>query len=322
MRDNGVIVTGSLAYDRIFDFPGRFADVILPGRIHVLNASFTVDDVRESFGGTAGNIAYTLRLLRCPVAIVGTVGQDFQPYARWLRRRKIDTRGIVTVPQKPTAAAYIVTDRDDNQLSAFQPGAMAGEARSNAAFLGRLIGRARYAIVAPGNVSAMVRYVRQYQKAGLPYLFDPGQVIPVFSRSELKFCLRRAAGVVSNDYELSLLMKRSGIGESALLRTVEYLITTFGPRGATVRSPTRRWRIVAAHPRSELDPTGAGDAFRAGFVAGVLRGLPLLVAARMGAVASAYTVEQYGTQTHFFSLPSFARRYKENYHEVLSFEKD
>lgn len=316
MPNRRVLVFGSLAYDRIFDYPNRFRDAILPSQVHVLNVSFTVSDVRESYGGTAGNIAYTLRLLGVPTSVVSAVGKDFGRYRSWLRRQLVDLRGVTESRQRETAAAYIITDRDDNQISAFQLGAMI-DPLPGRTILNRILSTTSLAILAPGNVISMVKLGKALRRAKIPYIFDPGQVLPMLSTSQLRRLIRGSAGLVSNDYELKLLLHRLRLNESALARMTRFIVTTLGSKGARLVTSTRRQFVRPGRPSSVVDPTGAGDAFRSGFIAGYIQNYDLPACVRMGNVAALYTVEMAGTQTHTFSRPSFRRRYQATYHEKL-----
>ncbi|MBI4426492.1 MAG: carbohydrate kinase family protein [Candidatus Kerfeldbacteria bacterium] len=312
-----IVVVGSIAYDRIFDFPGRFAEVILPEKVHLLNVSFTVDQIQESFGGTAGNIAYTLRLFGVPTALVGSVGHDFAAYRVKLSRQRVDLGAVQTVSGRATAAAYMITDRDDNQISAFQLGALAVPAVAQAAARHRLR-RAAYAVLSPGNPKDMVLAAQQLVRFRVPYLFDPGQTLPVLSAAQLRALVRQADGFISNDYELDLMIKRSGWPRSRLEKLVRYLVTTFGAKGSVVRHGSHQIHIPIARPRAIVDPTGAGDAYRAGLIAGLVSGQSLITAAKMGAVASVYTVERRGTQTHRFSRSEFSKRFRANFRQPLT----
>ncbi len=317
MSKQSVIVSGSLAYDRIFNFPGRFSEVILPKKIHILNVSFNVSQVQESFGGTAGNIAYTLRLLGLPVSVISAVGSDGQHYFTHLRQARVDSSAVVVSREKRTASAHIITDRDDNQITAFQIGALAVRAWRNRAVLRRLLWSARYAVLAPGNTADMLALAQACIRHQVDYLFDPGQILPVLSKSNIRFLHSHAAGFISNDYELDLAIHRSGFNRNIFLRRVPFVVTTLGSDGVRCQSGAKTIRVKAARPRSEIDPTGAGDAFRAGFVAGLTKGKTLETALKMGAVASVYTVEKRGTQTHTFTHAAFRNRYRQNYRESL-----
>lgn len=314
-------MAGSLAYDRIFNYHKRFADAILPSKIHILNVSFGVTDVRQSFGGTAGNIAFTLRLLGRRALIVSSAGNDFQPYAKWLTRHQLDRSGIAIIKTRPTAAAYIITDRDDNQITAFQPGAL-NEAVQWSALRHLPVGRIAYAIIAPGNPFTMLRLSRLCRRHKTPYLFDPGQAIPALRSQDMRSMIGSSSGVISNDYELALLLKQARVSWRQMQAAVPYIVTTLGQKGALIYQGKKVIRIPAAKPHSEIDPTGAGDAWRAGFVAGLTQGAPLRIAGQMGAVASVYTVERVGTQTHSFTPAEFAKRYQRNYGQLLQLNSE
>ncbi|MFA5052223.1 MAG: carbohydrate kinase family protein [Patescibacteria group bacterium] len=301
-----IIISGSVAYDRIMDFKGRFRDHILPDKIHNLNVSFHADTFHESYGGTAGNIAYSLALLGERPVVMASVGRDFMPYRVWMRRHHIDLQYVKTVGGAATASAFIITDQDDNQIAAFSPGAMNTPAKP---IPGRLLGRQSLGIIAPGNLRDMVRYASQYRKSSTRYLFDPGQQITSFSGLQLQKCLRGAYGFISNDYELALVLKKTGWPKSKLLGSVGIVVTTLGSKGSVVYSEGKTYRVPIAVPKNTSDPTGAGDAYRSGFIKGLQLGWPLPHAGRLGAVVSVYSVEMYGTQTHRFTWPKVSKRF-------------
>lgn len=322
MMKQSVIVSGSLAYDRIFDYPGRFSDVILPAKVHILNVSFTVRDVRESYGGTAGNIAYTLGLLSVAPIIAATLGVDGGAYLRHLKRSGADVSLVRTHRGHRSASAHIITDRDDNQIAAFQMGALQKPLVGVNVELKKKIRRAAYAIVAPGNTRDMLGLVQRYHRSKLPFLFDPGQTIAVLKRNELRFLMQRSSGLISNDYELDLLLHRSGLMRSRLFRMTPMTITTLGPKGARCSIGAKTVHVRASKPKSEIDPTGAGDAFRAGLIAGMVYGKDILTSLKMGAVASVYTVEREGTQTHTFTKKQFSDRFRQNYGDRVSLNEE
>lgn len=305
-----ILVSGSLAFDKIMNFPGHFADHILPEKIHNLNVSFNIADLRQNFGGTAGNIAYNLSLLQERPIIISTAGNDFEKYECWLAEHKICTDQIKKISDIPSACAYIITDQSDNQITGFHLGAMSnsvGEISDD------IIKSAKLAIVSAGNISDMVNLPKQYQKLGLPYIFDPGQAIPALSSDQLKQCLAGAKILIVNDYELSLILNKTGLFKADIISKVEILITTLGEKGSLIEQGTNRWEIPAAIPKNVSDPTGAGDAYRAGLIKGLLLGWPLEKCGRLAATVAVYTVEKYGTQTHEFTWESLLERYKENF---------
>jgi len=305
-----IYVSGSLAYDRIMDFPGKFSDHILPDKIHMLNVCFVVNSLEEKFGGTAGNIAYSLALLGERPQILSCAGKDFGPYEKWLRKLDLPLDGIRRIDEEFTAGAYITTDQADNQITGFNPGAMKQRAdyhidRSN---LGGSL-----AIISPGNVEDMVGYAKTYRELNVPYIFDPGQQIPALGPERLKSALAGAKMLVTNDYELEMVMKDTGWDKQALLERTETLITTLGEKGSLITDATGQIEVPAAKAAKAADPTGAGDAFRAGLIKGLVLAKPLPEACRMGATCAAFCVERHGTQEHSFTLDHFWDRYNANF---------
>jgi adenosine kinase len=302
-----LFISGSMAYDRIMDFPGKFEDHILPDKIHVLNVSFEVNGLKENFGGTAGNIAYTLSLLKEKPTILAAVGADFDRYRRWLEENGIDLSGIRMIPDVFTAGAYITTDLSDNQITGFNPGAM--KFTSDYTFSGDF--QNALAIISPGNTDDMIHYCRKYKDLGIAYIMDPGQQIPVLTGKRLKEMISGAKMLVSNDYELDMIKKAVGSGTDDLLRLTPIIITTLGENGSVVVSADGEERIPAIKAKQVVDPTGAGDAYRAGLIKGLVMGKKVAEAARMGAVCAAFSVECYGTQTHRFTVDEFWKRYEQ-----------
>jgi adenosine kinase len=305
-----IFVSGSLAYDRIMDFPGRFVDHILPEKIHILNVCFMVNGLTERFGGTAGNIAYNLALLGEQPVILATAGRDFGPYRERLAQLGLPLTGIKEIPQEFTAGAYITTDLSDNQITGFNPGAM--KYTSDYRFDG-LVPAAALAIVAPGNLEDMLIYTRFYKDRGVRYIFDPGQSIPAWGGGELREMAAGAQAVIVNDYELEMFRQKTGLDEAGILDLTAHLITTRGEQGSLVRTDRGLDEIPAVPAREVLDPTGAGDAYRAGLLKGLGLGLGWLEAARLGAVLASFSVEQQGTQEHRLEVPEFWERYTENF---------
>lgn len=310
-----ILITGSLAFDHIMDFPGRFGDHILPDKIHQLNISFLVEDLHKSFGGTAGNIAYTLSLLGVRCAILGMAGGDFVTYKEFLEKNEVDTRYIKTVNNLFTSVAFGITDREDNQIWGFYTGA---DSLSEHLSISDVKEKIDFGIISPNHPRAMVRFAGEYQKIKIPYLFDPGMQLPHLSAEDLRIAFQGAKIIIGNDYEVQIMEKKSGIADLATLgKDNKIIITTLGEHGSDISYNKETIHILPARVRRSDDPAGAGDAYRAGFVAGFLRGLPMQICGQMGAVAAAYTVEKYGTTTHHFTLEEFARRYKENFGEEI-----
>jgi adenosine kinase len=308
-----IFVSGSLAYDRIMDFPGRFADHILPEKIHILNVCFMVNGLRERFGGTAGNIAYNLALLGERPVILATAGRDFGPYREWLESLNLPLTGIKEIPEEFTAGAYITTDLADNQITGFNPGAM--KQTSDYRFDG-VDPAADLAIVAPGGLEDMLAYSRTYQAKGVRYIFDPGQSIPAWGGGELREMATGALALIANDYELEMFRQKTGLDEAGLLKLTGTVIVTKGEQGSHLLRDAGREEVPATPARRVLDPTGAGDAYRAGLLKGLALGLPWGEAARMGAVLASFCVEQQGTQEHRLTPEEFWERYRENFGEL------
>ncbi len=302
-----ILVSGSLAYDRIMTFPGRFADHILPEKIHVLNVCFTVDGLVERFGGTAGNIAYNLALLEERPVIIACVGRDFGRYRRWLDQLGLPLEGIRTIPEEFTAGAYITTDQADNQITGFNPGAMKYSAGYS---LEGLDPEDTIAIVSPGNLEDMQDIPRQCKARGIPYICDPGQQIPIIPPAALAEMIQDARLLISNDYELEMICKAVDCARRQVSRRCRALITTLGEEGSLVLEDGLEVRIPAVEPRKVADPTGAGDAYRAGLIKGLVMGRSLVEAARMGAVAASFAVECLGTQEHRFTPAEFWERHR------------
>lgn len=309
-----ILVTGSLAFDTISNFPGNFSDHILADKLHILNVSFLVSEMKKSFGGTAGNIAYNLSLLGMKAAILGVVGSDFAPYEEFLRRHEVETRYIKSINTFYTSRANGITDSKNNQIWSFYTGA---DALSDHLSIENISDKIDFGVVAPQSPNAMIKFCHEYKRRNIPYLFDPGMQLPHLSYRQLKIGISGALIIISNDYEMSVFLKKIEVSDVSSLGRDKIIITTVGERGANILFDNRSYDIPPARPKNTEDPAGAGDAFRAGFVAGYMRGLPLDVCGRMGSVAAVYTVEKRGTATHEYTLEQFARRYKENFGEEL-----
>lgn len=305
-----IFVSGSLAYDRIMDFPGRFVDHILPEKIHILNVCFMVNGLTERFGGTAGNIAYNLALLEEKPVILATGGRDFGPYRDWLAGLDLPLTGIRMIDEEFTAGAYITTDLADNQITGFNPGAM--KHQSEYRFDGANP-KDSLAIIAPGNLPDMLAYSRHYKEMGLPYIFDPGQSIPAWGAEELREMATGALAIIVNDYEMEMFHQKTGLGEGELQNLAQALIITKGEEGSELIVPEGREVIPPAKPLRVQDPTGAGDAYRAGLIKGLTLNLPWATAALLGSTLASFAVEQAGTQEHRFTLSDFQHRYQENF---------
>ncbi|MFA6524987.1 MAG: carbohydrate kinase family protein [Patescibacteria group bacterium] len=306
-------ISGSLAYDRIMDFPGHFKDHILPEKVHMINVSFGINVLKENFGGTAGNIAYSLRLLGSDPTIVGTAGRDFRPYAEWLKRNKISMAGIKIIPSELTAGAYIITDRSNNQITAFHFGAMSHS-------VGKLgmPSKDSLVIISPGNASDMVKTVRACKKGKIPYIFDPGQQIPALNTKDLFFLLNGSNMFIVNDYEYALVTKRLKLSHAKLMKMTNTAIVTKGEKGSQVTTQNSNFSIKAVTPRNVVDPTGAGDAFRSGLIHGIIKKYPLKKAVQLATLVATYPIEHHGTQEHRFTKKEISSRFAHNFKAKLT----
>jgi adenosine kinase len=305
-KSRRALICGSMAYDTIMVFRDRFRAHILPEKLHILNVSFLVPEMRREFGGCAGNIAFNLRLLGDDAQPMATVGHDFAPYAAWLAQNGVSTRHVRVLEQEFTAQAFITTDLDDNQITAFHPGAMQ-QAHQNRIADAEGVG---IGIVAPDGRNAMLEHARDFAAAGIPFIFDPGQGLPMFDGAELRAFIEQASWVVVNDYEWSLLAERTGYAAEEVARRVEALVVTRGADGSEIHTRAGRIDIPAVRARVVVDPTGCGDAYRAGLIHGLVRGLDWAVTGRIGSLIGALKIESRGPQNHRFTLPEFAARFR------------
>jgi adenosine kinase len=305
-----IYISGSMAYDRIMDFPGKFSDHILPDKIHILNVCFTVNGMIEKFGGTAGNIAYSLSLLKETPLILATIGKDYESYFDWLKDNQISVNGIRIIKEEFTAGAYITTDKADNQITGFNPGSM--KYQSDYTF-NNIVPEDSIALIAPGNLKDMIDFSKTYKDKGIRYICDPGQSLTGWNKKSLTEWITGSMLLISNDYELEMIMKITGKDKEALMGMTKVIITTLGEKGSLISSPGHDINIPPAGVSAVLDPTGAGDAFRAGLLKGIVTGRDLETAAKMGSVSATYAVENYGTQEHRFTHESFMKRYEKNF---------
>ena len=308
--EKAALICGSVAYDTILKFPDRFKSHILPDKIHILNVSFLVPDMRREFGGCAANIAYSLRLLGDRGIPMATAGHDFGPYRERLLEQGIAVQHVKIVDGTFTAQAFITTDLDDNQITAFHPGAMqhAHLNRVSDAGSGIALG-----IVAPDGRQAMIEHAAQFADARIPFIFDPGQGMPMFGAEELKTFISQARWVALNDYEWGLLQQKTGFGVRDLIAQVEALVITRGAEGSVIHTRGRTLTIPSAKPGAVVDPTGCGDAYRAGLIHGLLRGLDWEETGRIASLMGAIKIESRGPQNHGFTPAEFERRYKDNF---------
>jgi len=300
------LICGSFAYDTIMVFHDKFRNHILPDQVHILNVSFLVPEMRREFGGCAGNIAFNLKLLGEEPLPMGTVGKDFGPYAEWMDRFGIDRRYVKEMDTY-TAQAFITTDEDDNQITAFHPGAM------NLSHENKVTDAegVKLGIVAPDGRDGMLQHAEQFAEAGIPFIFDPGQGLPMFDGTELLDFVDKATWVAVNDYEAQLLEERTGKSPHEIAERVEALIITRGAKGSHVYTKQHRIDIPVAEARAINDPTGCGDAYRAGLLYGLLNDLDWETTGRIAALMGAIKIEHHGTQNHLFTLDEFFERFAE-----------
>jgi len=303
------LICGSFAYDTIMVFKDQFKNHILPDKVHILNVAFYVPEMRREFGGCAGNIAYNLKLLGGEPVPMGTVGSDFGPYATWMDVTGIDRTHVRLIEGRFTAQAYITTDTDDNQITAFHPGAMdASQENRITEASGISIG-----IISPDGRQGMIDHASQFVDAGIPFIFDPGQGLPMFDREDLNTFIDQATWVSVNDYELQLMQERTGMSPHEIAERVQALIVTLGGEGSHIYTDKQRIDIPTA-PVSRLnDPTGCGDAYRGGLLFGLMNDLDWGTTGRIAALMGAIKIEQHGTQNHSFSLDEFRDRYQASF---------
>ncbi len=307
------LICGSFAYDTIMVFRDQFKNHILPDKVHILNVSFQVPEMRREFGGCAGNIAYNLKLLGDAPLPMGTVGKDFGPYAEWMDRCGVDRRHVKVMDGVYTAQAFITTDMADNQITAFHPGAMnlsqhARVTEANGVKLG---------MVSPDGREGMLAHAAEFAQQGIPFVFDPGQGLILFTGEELARFVDQAAWVTVNDYEAQLLQERTGKTLETLAKRVKALIVTLGAQGSRVYTGGRAVEIPAAAPRAVKDPTGCGDAYRAGLLHGLLHGLDWETTGRIASLLGAIKIEHHGTQNHRFARAEFDARFREAFGRAL-----
>jgi adenosine kinase len=307
------LICGSMAYDSIMVFHDHFKHHILPEKIHILNVSFLVPEMRREFGGCAGNIAYNLKLLGGEPVIMATVGEDFQPYAHRLDKLGLEATHVRVVPHTYTAQAFITTDLDDNQITAFHPGAM-NHAHENR------VGEAhgiKLGIVSPDGREGMLNHAREFHEAGIPFIFDPGQGMPMFNGEDLLDFVRLADYVTVNDYEAQLLQERTGKNIEELAKQVRALVVTLGGEGSVIYADGQQHRIPSVKPDTEEDPTGCGDAYRAGLLYGIAQGLDWPVTGRLASLMGSVKIAHRGGQNHRLTRDEILDHYRAAFGSAL-----
>lgn len=310
-----ILVSGSLAYDYIMDFPDSFRNHILPDQLHILNVCFVVSEMKKNFGGTAGNIAYTLKLLGGDPILFAPLGNDARDYMEQLQKYDIDTTYVPVSKEKMTASAHITTDKDNNQITAFYSGA--GDDAVNLS-PHAVDAPFDFAIIGPTHKDAMIRHAKECYEKKIPFCFDPGQQTTAFTAQELMMLIGQSTFLIGNDYEMKLMRDKTGWDMQELLNHAEIVITTLGEKGSVITTKDKQFEITFCAPDSVEDPTGAGDAYRAGFFSAYVKGVDLQTCGQAASVAATYAVEHYGTQNHTFTLDEFRKRYEEVYGSKLS----
>ena len=310
-----ILVTGSLAFDHIMDFTETFEENIIPEKIKTLSVSFLAKNFSKNYGGVAGNIAYNLALLGQKPSILSSCGKmDFETYAKHLENAGVETNFINYVESEFSANMFMITDKNNCQIAGFYPGAMSMDEKL-------LIIKSDgfdFLIVSPTVPDAMNSFVCQTKKLRIPYLYDPAQQIPRLSADQIKNGLKGAEIIIGNDYEIALIEKKTGLNKKTILENAKIVITTFGEKGSMIETKKEKIIIGVSKPKKIVDPTGAGDAYIAGFMAGYIKEHPLHICGQMGAIAAVYAIEHYGTQKHKFKIEDFENRYKETFKESFN----
>jgi adenosine kinase len=307
------LICGSLAYDTIMVFQDQFKNHILPDKVHILNVSFLVPRMRREFGGCAGNIAYNLKLLGGDPIPMATVGQDFAPYREHFQSCGISLAHVKVIEDLFTAQAFITTDLDDNQITAFHPGAMMRSYENRV----RDVQGIRFGIVGPDGYEAMLQNAREFAELKIPFIFDPGQAMPLFNGVELRQMIEQATYVTVNDYESSLLQEKSGFSAKEIANRVSAYIITRGPKGSEVHTQQGTLHVPAANAMRVVDPTGCGDAYRAGLIFGLMNGMDLATSGRIASLMGALKIEHLGPQNQRFDYEEFCEQFRQQFGYAL-----
>ena len=314
-----IILTGSVAFDYLMTFPGYFRDHILPDKLDSISLSFLVDSFTKRRGGIAPNIAYTLALLGEQPCIMATVGEDFNEYRCWLESKGVDTSMMKVIPGSVTASFFCNTDRSNNQIASFFPGAMGCATQLS---FKKLDGkRPDLVVISPNDPEAMKQYVVECCELGIPYLYDPSQQIVRLTREELRTGIEGGLALFVNDYEFGLVQKMTGLSPQDMLQYLQFMVVTCGRHGSTVYSREKEYHIRVVPPEHIADPTGVGDAYRGGFLTGYSHNLDLEICSQMGALAATYCLEQEGTQGHAYTLDQFIKRFRQHFDDRGQLDK-
>ena len=303
------LICGSFAYDNIMVFPDRFKNHILPDKVHMINVSFMVPEMRREFGGCAGNIAYNLKLLDGDALPMGTVGKDFEPYAEWMDNNNISRRHVTVIDDAFTGQAFITTDMDDNQITAFHPGAMSFSHMNKLSDVDVV----SIGIISPDGREGMIEHAEQFAEANIPFIFDPSQGLPMFSGEELIRFIEQATWLTVNDYEWQLIQERTGLSSKQVADCVEALIITRGGEGSHIHVKQKLYEIPSANAGIVKDPTGCGDAYRAGLLYGLMNNMDWETTGRLASLMGMINIEENGTQNHTFTREQLEEWFKENF---------
>jgi adenosine kinase len=304
-----IVVTGSIAYDYLMSFPGKFTEHFLPEHMNRVSLSFLVDTMDKRRGGCAPNIAYTLALLGGRPLLMATAGEDFGEYRQWLDAAGVDTSGVKQIAGKFCASFFCSTDVENNQIASFYTGAMADAGQLSF----RVVKDCGLAIIAPNDPGAMIQYAEECRTLGIPFIFDPGQQCARMEGDQLRDGVNGATIVIVNDYELELLRQKTGMSEQGILAVAKTLIVTKGENGSSILTEAGQVDVPAVAPARIVDPTGVGDAFRGGLMRGISLGLPYEICARMGSVAATYALEHMGGLSHAYTWDEFKTRYQQHF---------
>ncbi len=312
-----IICTGSIAYDYLMTFPGRFQDHILPEHLSSISLSFLVDSMVKQRGGVGPNIAYTLALLGLHPRVIGTAGQDFGDYRAWLEKRGVDTSGVKIIEDKFTASFFATTDVTNSQIASFYPGAMADAAQVS--LRDAQVSANDLVMISPTDTAAMTLYVAECKALGIPYVYDPSQQVVRMEGKDLRTGVEGAKFLFVNEYEFELLQKHTQLSKEDIIRLVPHVVVTLGADGAVIYTDQKEYRIPVAPVEKIQDPTGVGDAFRGGFLTGFSKGFDWDICGKMGSLAAAYCLEQKGTQNHQYTPAEFVARFRRHFddHGVL-----
>lgn len=312
-----IAVAASLAFDHIMDFPSSFEENIMPDKLKTLSLSFLVDNFNKNFGGVGGNIVYNMGLLKQSTLLFACAGKkDFHQYGKHLKKIGVDISSVNLIKDEFTANMFMLTDKNSCQIAGFYPGAMTCDTDlSEKTF--EVNQSADFLVVGPTMPEAMHNFIKQAKKKNLPYLYDPAQGIPRISEDDLKEDIEGAEILIGNDYEMALIEKKTGLTKKQILKKVKVLVTTLGEKGSVIESAGKKIHVGIVKPDKVVDPTGAGDAYIAGFLTGFINGFNLRTCGKMGAVLATYAIEKYGTQKHIFTVRQFKKRFEKEFGENL-----